>query len=303
MDIVENISATVNSSLEGIYSNKTTSAVIGLFLVLYAGLAAPKLPKSVAKLFGNSAFRLVILFLVAYMSSRNTSIAIIATVALVISMQTLSYHEANEKVHQKIEEEVLMETADELEGEEEDLDTEEAERLMEEEQEIHEGNFDAQGDFAEFNSEEENVEEEVLNRNFRPEEQQMFGGEEEEIVGKHDEEVYASVGEENGLLMEEQHHVEEHRHHVEEHHNNGEEHHHYGEEEELLGEEMEVRPEELMAEEVYGEQDANVEELLRQEVPRPEEEVVETQELRAQPENRGYVFNVTGYSGSEFATY
>jgi len=293
MDIVENISATVNSSLEGIYSNKTTSAVIGLFLVLYAGLAAPKLPKSVAKLFGNPAFRLVILFLVAYMSSRNTSIAIIATVALVISMQTLSYHEANEKVHQKIEEEVLMETADELEGEEEELDTEEAERLMEEEQEVHEGNFDAQGDFAEYKSEED-VEEEVFNGNFKPEEQPMFKGEEEEIVGKHDEEVYASVGEENGLLMEENHH------HGEEEHHFGEEHY---EEEELLGEDMEVRPEELMAEEVYGEQETNVEELLRQEVPRPEEEVVETQELRAQPEKSGYVFDVTGYSGSEFATY
>ena len=103
MDIVENISETANTYLEGIYSNKTASAVIGLFLVLYAGLAAPKLPKSVAKMFGNSVFRLVILFLVAYMSSRNTSIAIIATVALVISMQTLSYHEANEKVQKKIE--------------------------------------------------------------------------------------------------------------------------------------------------------------------------------------------------------
>jgi hypothetical protein len=303
MDIVENISATVNSSLEGIYSNKTTSAVIGLFLVLYAGLAAPKLPKSVAKLFGNSAFRLVILFLVAYMSSRNTSIAIIATVALVISMQTLSYHEANEKVHQKIEEEVLMETADELEGEgeEEELDTEEAERLMEEEQEVHEGNFDSQGDFAEFKSEED-VEEEVFNGNFKPEEQPMFRGEEEEIIGKHDEEVYASVGEENGLLMEETHHHGEEYHHREEKHHHGEEEDHHGEEE-FLGEEMEVRPEELMAEEVYGDQDANVEELLRQEVPRPEEEVVETQELRAQPEKNGYVFNVTGYSGSEFATY
>lgn len=294
MDIVENISATVNSSLEGIYSNKTTSAVIGLFLVLYAGLAAPKLPKSVAKLFGNPAFRLVILFLVAYMSSRNTSIAIIATVALVISMQTLSYHEANEKVHQKIEEEVMMETAQELEGEEEELNTEEAENLIGEE--VHEGNFEAQGNYAEFKQEEE---EELP---FKPDEHPMFGGEEEEIIGNNVEEVYASVGEENGLLMEEEHHHGE-EHHGEEHH--GEEHHHGEEdhEEVLLEDEIEVRPEEMMAEEVYGEQENHVEELLKHQAPRPEEEVVETQELRAQPEKSGYVFNVTGYSGSEFATY
>ena len=294
MDIVENISATVNSSLEGIYSNKTSSAVIGLFLVLYAGLAAPKLPKSVAKLFGNSIFRLVILFLVAYMSSRNTSIAIIATVALVISMQTLSYHEANEKVHQQIEEEVMMETAEELEGEEEDVEDEDA--AEEEEHNLHEANFDANGEFAEYKSEEQEQEEDVEEEigRFNAEEQPMFAVEDEEIIGNNVEEVYASVGEENGLLMEEQENLL--RGNQEEIHNH----------EELLGEEMEVRPEEMMAEEVYGEQVPNVEELLstQEEVSSgPEEEVVETQELRAQPEKSGYVFSVTGYSGSEFATY
>ena len=277
MDIVENISATVGSSLEGIYSNKTASAVIGLFLVLYAGLAAPKLPKSVAKMFGNSAFRLVILFLVAYMSSRNTSIAIIATVALVISMQTLSYHEANEKVHQQIEEEVMMEAEEELEGEEEVLDTEEADNLMEEENSLHEGNYHESGEFAEFHSEQEHEHEHEHEHRpeehaFKPEEHALFGEEEEEVVGNHMEEVYASVGEENGLLMEEK------------------------PEEERMAEEIAVRPEEMMAEEVYGEQEQHGEE---EEVHGGEE----MQELRAQPEKSGYVFDVTGYSGSEFATY
>ena len=297
MDIVENISATVNSSLEGIYSNKTASAVIGLFLVLYAGLAAPKLPKSVAKLFGNSAFRLVILFLVAYMSSRNTSIAIIATVALVVSMQTLSYHEANEKVHQKIEEEVMMETAEGEVDEEEVLDTEEAERLMEEEEQYVVPRSNEE--FAGFNANVDDDEvplhgvDEETGSYLRAEEQPNFGGEEEEIRGNHAEEVYASVGEENGLLMEEEHILRP----EEEHHFGGEEEHQFAEEqqfggeEELLGEEMEARPEELMAEEVYGEEEHAVNNQA--------EEV----ELRAQPENAGYQFNVTGYSGSEFATY
>merc|ERR1711871_894250 len=135
MDIVENLSRTVDNSLKAIYSDKTTSAVIGLFLVLYAGLAAPKLPKSVAKMFGYTAFRLVILFLVAYMSSRNTSIAIIATVALVVSMQTLSYHETKEKMQEvienEIEEEIENHESDEAhEGEEIEIEDDEAERLI-----------------------------------------------------------------------------------------------------------------------------------------------------------------------------
>jgi len=68
-------------------------------------LAAPKLPKSVAQIFGNKIFKMIFLFLVAYMASRNVSVAIIAAVALVISMQTFSFHQANEKVQQIVEEE------------------------------------------------------------------------------------------------------------------------------------------------------------------------------------------------------
>ena len=78
---------TVNIYLEGVYGNKTASTIIGLFLVLYEGLAAPKLPKYVTQMFNNSTFRLVVLFLVAYMSSRNTSTT---NVALVFYIHTLS---------------------------------------------------------------------------------------------------------------------------------------------------------------------------------------------------------------------
>ena len=79
MNTVDEISRKVSGVLETVYSNKIANALLGLFLVLYAGLAAPKLPRSVAKLFGNKIFKVVILFLVAYMSSRNTSVAIIGS--------------------------------------------------------------------------------------------------------------------------------------------------------------------------------------------------------------------------------
>ena len=48
---------------------------------------------------------MVFLFLVAYMASRNVSVAIVAAVALVVSMQTFSFHQANEKVQKIVEEE------------------------------------------------------------------------------------------------------------------------------------------------------------------------------------------------------
>ena len=106
MDTVNDFSRSVDNFLKNVYSNKTANAVIGLFLVLYAGLAAPKLPRSVAKIFGNPVFKFVFLFLIAYMASRNISVAIIASVALAISMQTFSYHQATKKVQDVVEEEI-----------------------------------------------------------------------------------------------------------------------------------------------------------------------------------------------------
>lgn len=106
MDTVNDFSRSVDNFLKNVYSNKTANAVIGLFLVLYAGLAAPKLPSSVAKIFGNPVFKFVFLFLIAYLASRNMSIAIITSVALAISMQTFSYHQATQKVQDVVQEEI-----------------------------------------------------------------------------------------------------------------------------------------------------------------------------------------------------
>ena len=99
MDFIESANKTANNILDTyVYGNPVISSVLSLFLVLYAGLAAPKLPKKIARLFGNEIFRITILVCIAYMASKDASMSIISAVALVISLQTLSYHEANEVV-------------------------------------------------------------------------------------------------------------------------------------------------------------------------------------------------------------
>ena len=106
MDFIESANKTANNFLDTyIYGNPVISSVLSLFLVLYAGLAAPKLPKKIAKLFGNEVFRIIILVCIAYMASKDSSMSIISAVALVISLQTLSYHEANEVVASTIADE------------------------------------------------------------------------------------------------------------------------------------------------------------------------------------------------------
>lgn len=90
------VSAPIDTVFKNITSEKITHSVVSLFLVLYAGLAAPKLPKRIAVLFKESWFRFFILSLIAYMSTRDTSVAILATVAFVVTLNTLSKQEAKE---------------------------------------------------------------------------------------------------------------------------------------------------------------------------------------------------------------
>jgi hypothetical protein len=87
----------VNESLQ-ILDNKYISAMIGLFLALYAGLAAPKLPKYITIYFDNPMFKLGVMFLIAYMATKDPPVAIIASVALLVSLQTLSSQKTTDKV-------------------------------------------------------------------------------------------------------------------------------------------------------------------------------------------------------------
>lgn len=73
--------------LENILENQYVSTSLAVFLVLYGGLAAPKLPKSMVKLFSNPIFRMLVIFLIAYTSSKNHSIALVATIVLILIMQ------------------------------------------------------------------------------------------------------------------------------------------------------------------------------------------------------------------------
>jgi len=78
--------------------NTNTSMTLGLFIVLYTTLVAPKLPKCIAILFDNSIIKLSIMFFIAYLASTDKSLAIITTVALVVSLQTLSTYKTNDMI-------------------------------------------------------------------------------------------------------------------------------------------------------------------------------------------------------------
>jgi hypothetical protein len=88
----------VNGLLSGVSGNQYLSTALSIFLILYASLAAPKLPEGIAKLFDNVFFKGVICFLIAYMGNRNPTVAIISAVGLIVSLQTLQRYEINKQM-------------------------------------------------------------------------------------------------------------------------------------------------------------------------------------------------------------
>jgi len=103
MDVVNQVNGTLNQGLDIVNNNRIASTVLGLFLALYASLAAPNLPSSVTVIFKNNWFRLAFMFLIAYMATRDTSLAIITAVALLVTLLTLSAHETTNTVVKAVE--------------------------------------------------------------------------------------------------------------------------------------------------------------------------------------------------------
>ena len=91
----------VNSEVKralSVLDNEYVSAALSVFLVVYAGMAAPKLPERVARLFDNTLFRIVVFFLVAYSARKSPSVAAIAGVGLMVSLMTLSRYNINNEL-------------------------------------------------------------------------------------------------------------------------------------------------------------------------------------------------------------
>jgi len=73
-------------SLNALFENKHVATVISLLLALYAGGVAPKLPDSVVLFFDSIVGKLLFTFLIAYVASRNLQIAIMMSVAFVVTL-------------------------------------------------------------------------------------------------------------------------------------------------------------------------------------------------------------------------
>ena len=83
---VESVSKNALSMLDNPY----VSTFVKVFLVVYAGVWAPRLPPTLAGLFQNNMFRMLIFFLVVFVATKDARIALLIAVGFLMSMQALS---------------------------------------------------------------------------------------------------------------------------------------------------------------------------------------------------------------------
>lgn len=76
---------TVNSYLEPL-QNEYIRAALALFLILYAGVVAPKLPANILKWFDNIFVKIVVFFTIVWISKKDPSVALIASIAVLVTL-------------------------------------------------------------------------------------------------------------------------------------------------------------------------------------------------------------------------
>ena len=82
--------------LNNFLRNEYVTAVVALFVVLYASNVAPRLPDVVMDLFNNPIFRVFVLFLVAYIANKNPAVALLISIAFVVTLNVINRQEAEE---------------------------------------------------------------------------------------------------------------------------------------------------------------------------------------------------------------
>ena len=81
MDLIKDL----NKYIDKIFQNETFVNLLTLFVALYAGVIAPKLPDSIINLFNSSISKILLLFMIAYTSSKNIKLSLMISIIFIIT--------------------------------------------------------------------------------------------------------------------------------------------------------------------------------------------------------------------------
>lgn len=78
--------------------NQYVSIAIAIVLILYAALAAPKLPENIASMFDNMWGKLILFSVIAFATFKSPLVGVIATIAVLVSLDTARRYDVNRKL-------------------------------------------------------------------------------------------------------------------------------------------------------------------------------------------------------------
>ena len=102
--LVQQFDTTVNGWLSIIDQNEYVTAALSLFLILYAAYAVPKLPPYILAIFDKPLFKLIIFFLIVYTARKNPTVAIIAAIGLLVTLQAVNKFKVDRAIAEVIQE-------------------------------------------------------------------------------------------------------------------------------------------------------------------------------------------------------
>ena len=85
-NVTNTVAKTMGKSANRLLKHKHLNLVVVLLLALYAGMAAPALPNVVVKAVDTTVGKLIFLFLIAFVASRNIQVALMVAVAFVVTL-------------------------------------------------------------------------------------------------------------------------------------------------------------------------------------------------------------------------
>ncbi len=100
MSFLSSYNESINSAL-GPLDAPAVAGFLKMALVLYAGLAAPQLPKAVLQYFNLVPVKILILFLIVWTGNHDPALSITIAVAFFVSMNVLAGKQAFEAFHQR----------------------------------------------------------------------------------------------------------------------------------------------------------------------------------------------------------
>ena len=95
INVVKELNA-VLSPVNNVLNNKYVTALVAVFVTLYASSVAPRLPSYVSDLFGNFFFRLLMLSLIGFIANKNPAISVLMATGFLLTLMMLNRQESEE---------------------------------------------------------------------------------------------------------------------------------------------------------------------------------------------------------------